>query len=220
MEVLREVRVHTSSRAQADALIAELAKNLPSGWSREQTMEIKYEHIFYPNRIFCFTYDGDDRIPQADIIVGEGSDGRELWLSSVFTPTMEPLGIGQSNDLREKFHRELLVPVADRLGVGVSLTPRDLELGHWMSRPALDKFRRFSAGANKHAGYLLPEDRERWLDFVLTAHRERSSLDGDILRRWLVEIEGWAPEVADQLAAQYAFGGELLSFSESQAAGV
>lgn len=220
MEVLREVRVHTGSHEHADALMAELAKTQSPGWARDRTMESQYEHVVYPQKMFCFSFDGDDRFPKTEIVVCESPDGRELWLSNVFTPTMDPLGIGQSNDLREKFYREFLMPAADRLGVSVSLTSRDRELSYWLTGAALDKFHRFSAAANKHAGYLLPQDRKRWLDFVLTAHRERSSLDGDTLRRWLVEVEGWVPEVADQLAAQYAFGGELISFSESQAAGV
>jgi hypothetical protein len=40
------------------------------------------------------------------------------------------------------------------------------------------------------------------------------------LRRWLIENEGWSPEIADQLAGEYAFGGELLTFSESNRGGL
>lgn len=97
----------------------------------------------------------------------ETYDDRELWLSNVITQTMDTLGVSQPNDLLEKFYRELLKPAADRLGINLSLTSRDRDLSYWLTGKALDKFHRFSAGASKHAGYLLPRDRERWLDFVL-----------------------------------------------------
>jgi hypothetical protein len=72
--------------------------------------------------------------------------------------------------------------------------------------------------ANKHAGFLLTRDQERWLDFIVTTHRAGSRLDASTLRRWLIENEGWSPEIAGQLAGEYAFGGELLTFSESHSA--
>jgi hypothetical protein len=53
-------------------------------------------------------------------------------------------------------------------------------------------------------------------NFVLAAHRERSSLHASTLRRWLIEIEGWAPDVAEQLAIDYEYGRELLVFAEGR----
>ena len=35
------------------------------------------------------------------------------------------------------------------------------------------------------------------------------------LRRWLVEVEDWPPEVAEQLAVEYEYGRELLAFASS-----
>jgi hypothetical protein len=34
------------------------------------------------------------------------------------------------------------------------------------------------------------------------------------LRRWLTEVDGWPPEVAEQLAAEYDYGRELLAFAD------
>ncbi len=72
---------------------------------------------------------------------------------------------------------------------------------------------------NKSTGSSHPLDHQRWMDFILTAHLEGSRLDATSLRRWLIEIEGWSPEVADQLAGQYEFGGRLLNFSDSHRMG-
>jgi hypothetical protein len=83
-----------------------------------------------------------------------------------------------------------------------------------MSAAPAEKLQRFSAAANKGIGSSRSGDREKWNDFVLSAHQERSSLSPATLKRWLIEIEGWSPEVADQLAIEYQSGRELLSYAE------
>jgi hypothetical protein len=38
-------------------------------------------------------------------------------------------------------------------------------------------------------------------------------MDAADLRRWLVEVDGWPPEVANQVAVEYEYGRELLAFA-------
>jgi hypothetical protein len=219
MEVLREMQVQANGREQTDALMGEIEKALLPGWARDRILEEDLRRIISaPRRLFCFTYDGDDRFPRSTICLIEDEPGR-LRLSNIVPRTMGELEIGQSNDLLEEFSRRIIGPCAERMGVRVEVTSRDKDLSHWLTDAAAGKFRKFSGSANKRAGYLLPIDRERWLEFVLTAHRDGSKLDATTLRRWLIEVEGWSPEVADRLAGEYAFGGELLAFSESHRAG-
>jgi hypothetical protein len=169
-------------------------------------------------RLFCFSYEGDERLPSATILLIEDVPGL-LVLPNIAPRAKYRLSIAEFNALLEEFAERFLRPCAESLGVQVDVTSGNRELGHWLSDAAAAKFRRFSERANRRAGYLLPPDRERWLEFILEAHRERSRLDASTLRRWLVEIEDWSPEVADQLAREYAFGEELLTFSESHRAG-
>jgi hypothetical protein len=218
MQVLREMYIQSRELKQIDKFIEELEKALIPGWARDRILEEEVGHNVSPRRLFCFTYGGDDRFPRASICLIEDEPGR-LRLSNIVPRIMYELEVGQSNDLLEEFYRRILEPCAERMGVRVILTERDKDLSHWLTDEAIGRFRRFSVGANKRAGYLLSNDRERWLEFVLTAHRERSKLDAATLRRWLIEIEGWSPEVADRLAGEYAFGSELLTFSERHRAG-
>jgi hypothetical protein len=87
-------------------------------------------------------------------------------------------------------------------------------LEDWMSGATAEKLRQFSETPNKSTGASHPNDRERWNDFVLSAHREQSRLDPSTLQHWLMEAEDWPPEVAEQLAIEYAYGRELLTFAE------
>jgi hypothetical protein len=107
-------------------------------------------------------------------------------------------------------------PAATRTGVAADATDTQADLEHWLSAAAAEKLRRFSSGANRGTGSSHPQDRERWNEFVLSAHQARSILDASTLRRWLVEVDQWPPEVADQLAVEYEYGRELLAFADGQ----
>jgi hypothetical protein len=96
----------------------------------------------------------------------------------------------------------------------IVLTEVQVGLDDWMSPATAEKLRTFSTCANKSTGAAHPSDRERWNAFVLSAYQDGSRMDASALRRWLVEAEGWPAEVADQLALEYAFGRELLTFAE------
>jgi hypothetical protein len=120
------------------------------------------------------------------------------------------------NGILEEFCERLLRPIAERSGLRVELSATQADLRHWLSAGAAERLRRFSALANKSTGASHPSDRERWNDFVVAAHRDGSNLDATTLRRWLIEVEGWPPEVADQLAIEYEYGRELLAFSEGR----
>ena len=94
------------------------------------------------------------------------------------------------------------------------LTEAQADLDHWMAPATAEKLRLFSTCANKATGSAHPRDRERWNDFVLSAHRDGSRMDASTLQRWLIEAEGWPPEVAEQLALEYEYGRELLAFAD------
>jgi hypothetical protein len=83
-----------------------------------------------------------------------------------------------------------------------------------MSHDTAELLRRFSACANKGTGASHPLDRDRWNAFVVAAHHDGSRTDASDLRRWLIEVDGWAPEVADQLTVEYEYGRELLAYAD------
>ena len=167
---------------------------------------------------YSFTHDREDRFASATIYITAREPGL-FFVSNIVPIRKHQLSYGESNALLEEFYERIVRPCAEKLGVRVELTTSKADLSDWLSDEAAEKLRTFSMTANKRAGFLLPRDQERWLDFIVTTHREGRQLDASTLRRWLIENEGWSPEIADQLAGKYAFGGELLTFSESNRAG-
>ena len=53
-------------------------------------------------------------------------------------------------------------------------------------------------------------DKERWFEFLIASYRASKRLDAGQLVRWLVEVDGWSSEVAEELAMDYEFALELL----------
>jgi hypothetical protein len=64
--------------------------------------------------------------------------------------------------------------------------------------------------ANKSTGASHPKDKERWFEFLISAHRTSARLDADLLARWLSEAEGWPEDTAHALAIDYEFALGLL----------
>ena len=51
---------------------------------------------------------------------------------------------------------------------------------------------------------------ERWLEFLLVVFDAPNRPDPGLLERWLIEVEHWPFEVANDLAIEYEFGMALL----------
>jgi hypothetical protein len=191
-------------------------RSLTDGWSRDREIEERLQRLG-PRKAnnYCFTCTKEGQRPAANVFFTEKDPGT-LCVPNIVPSTQHKLSLGQYNALLEEFYRRFVRPAADQSGAAAELTGNQADLDRWLSPPAAEKLVGFSRGANRGTGSSHPSDRERWNDFVLAAHRERSKLDAPTLRRWLIEIEGWAPEVAEQLALEYEYGRELLAFAEGR----
>ena len=82
-----------------------------------------------------------------------------------------------------------------------------------MQESTAQLLRSFSTLANRGTGVSHPSDRKRWNAFLLSAHKTGCTIPPSTLARWLVESEEWAPEIAEQLAMEYAAGLNLLAYA-------
>jgi hypothetical protein len=219
MEVFREMYIRGDSN-QLGTLMDAIGDSLPQGWHRRSGRENDIQaHMVGAKRVYCFVHDQEDDLPPSTILLAEREPG-VLTASNIHPHKKRQLTHEEYNAILQEFCDRMVRPCAEKIGVRIELTASHADLSDWLSDTAAEKLRTFSTLANRRAGFLLPVDYERWLEFLVTANRERSKLDASTLRRWLVEIQGWSPEIAEQLAGEYAFGGELLTFSESRRAGV
>jgi hypothetical protein len=92
----------------------------------------------------------------------------------------------------------------------VVLTSADQTIEDWTDLATASALKCFSSLANKSTGRSHPLDEERWLDFIIAAHRGGRPLDPEQLSRWLIQVERWSDYIAQDLASDYSMGMALL----------
>ncbi len=213
MHVFRELFI----RGEPDRLtatLAEIERVLSDGWFHDKETERQLADLPPAVRSSCFgCFDDGGNRPAATVILTPKKPDM-LYVSNVIPHSRRRLNYDQYNRVLEELYKRFVQPAAAATGVVAELTDTQADLEQWLSSAAAEKLRRFSSCANRGTGASHPQDRERWNDFVVSAHQDRSTLDASTLRRWLVEVENWPPEVADQLAVEYYYGRELLAFAD------
>jgi hypothetical protein len=213
MRVFRDLFVRGEPDRIA-ATIDEIDRSLTGGWFRDWQDERQLAALpGLGGKAICFGCFAEGDRPGATVILTPKGQG-VLYASNVIPHSRRQLDYDQYNRVLGEFFDRFVKPAADKSGVRVELTDTEADLEKWLAPGAAEKLRKFSSCANRGTGSAHPQDRERWNEFVFSAHQEKGGLDASTLRRWLIEVDGWAPEVAEQLALEYAYGRELLAFAD------
>lgn len=213
MEVFRRLIVRADA-VTVGTMVDQIEHGMPSGWTLDREATAKTLR-FRPNPTFCFSCTREGQRHAAELFLSQKDEGT-YHVSNIFPIERHQLSCGEYNTILEDFYKRVFQPYAELAGLDYTLTGAVAGLKDWMTEQTAEKLHQFSFAANTGTGASLTRDRERWNDFVLSAHQEKCDLDASTLQRWLTEVEGWAPEVADLLAMEYEYGRELLAFAESR----
>lgn len=207
MKVFRDL----SFRGRADALgrlVERMDERATGEWRRDREKEQQLKGA--PGPMFCFRCSASRDRPAASLWLAD-TDGQELYVPNIVPDELRQLSRDQYNQILQAFHDEIALPAAEGLDLKVTFTSEVATLDRWLSPEAIAKLRAFSQLANRTTGSSHPNDRDRWYDFIFTAHRQGSKLPMDMLRRWLEEEEQWHEEGASDLARQYETAREILT---------
>lgn len=151
----------------------------------------------------------------------EDNPGVSLWMfeetdrrykvSNIVPLKHGDLGITGYNDALKDFVRAVVSPAAEECHLEYDLSSGVKSIDDWADQDTAKALKRFSALANKSTGRSHPMDGDRWLAFLLLAHRKNSQLNSEQLLRWLVEVERWPSEIANELTLEYELSRSLLS---------
>jgi hypothetical protein len=194
-----------SLAALGDSLEGVLPKDR---WVRERDKEKQWPTSSATGIGFVFARKADT-LPAARVFVLVSENTGSI--SNVVPNEQGKLSFDQYNGILADFLEQGLNLVAPKLGVTVNATKPDRPITDWLSQAAADKLHGFSVLANKSTGASHPLDNARWLDFLVQAYRDNSTLEAGILRRWLIEIEHWPEDQAGELASEYDFSRDLLN---------
>lgn len=210
LETFQELEVHGDASKVAEAVDA-IERNMPVGWCRNRSVEA-HTRVKPGDLIRCFSSEDNGALPDAHVLLAMINDGL-LQVSNIVPASTYQLSFKEYNAILTDFFNRLLQPVAERFGLDCHLTGPEAKLEDWMPKETAELLKRFSTLANRGTGASHPDDRERWNAFALSAQRTGTRIDPSSLRRWLVEVEDWPPELAEQLALEYEYGRELLSYA-------
>lgn len=150
----------------------------------------------------------------------EGLPGVTLWMfedgegykvSNVVPINQGQLDVSGYNAALVDFASTVVSPIIKSSGIELVLTSADQTIEDWTDPATASALKRFSSLANKSTGRSHPLDEERWLDFIIAAHRGGRPLDSEQLSSWLIEVEQWSDEIAHELASDYSMGMDLLN---------
>ena len=213
MKVFRDLFL----RGDPERLLAtmdEVERLLSDGWSRDAEAERTLRAMALRGGLtYCFACERREHRPAAAVFLTQKEEGL-FYVPNVVPRDRRELSHDEYNGLVAEFCDRFVRPAADRTGVHVELTDTQADLSRWLSPAAAQKLLAFSRAANRSTGSSHPSDQDRWMDFIVAAHRDGSRLDAHTLRRWLTVVDSWPPEVAQRLALEYEFGKEVLAFSE------
>ena len=173
---------------------ADLARSFPADASTEAIV---------------FERAADQRIRAARLFLFGRTHGYELG-NIVPCDGGPGLGVGGYNDLLNDFMARIAEPATRDTAFVPRTTKRHQTITDWTSSAAASALHLFSTAANKATAASHPADAERWRSFLIADHRAGGTWSHSHFERWLVEVEHWPTEEAQELALLRDHALELL----------
>jgi hypothetical protein len=213
MQIFRELTIDGPPNALL-SLVEAMSRRSTVGWRRDEEAEERLRDS--SGQYFAFDTElADGRV--VTLWLYQRRNAQRVSVANVAPREPGEITRRQYNELVEHFHNKVLLPASAGLDVKIQMTTDTMELEDFLSPATAKRLIGFSRTANKWG--LHPLDRERWYDFLIAAHRERTKLDATTLREWLTDEEGWPEETARELAIEFESGRDLLQRYDPQPVG-
>ena len=203
-------------RDRFSRVVTLVTDQITGDWSRDVEAEERLRSDAPPpQRLYVFRRGSSAQLPAASLFLTQHDNALEV--TNIVPQSTSPgsLTRDEYNRILDEFAARIAGPAAS-LGLELDVTPDRRAITDWMSAATAQRLRLFSGTANKGSGIGHPHDFGRWADFVIAAHRERSSLDSHTLQRWLIEEEDWPDGIAIRLAVDYEYARDLLKAYDTQ----
>ncbi|UAY91386.1 hypothetical protein KSL88_18105 [Pectobacterium polaris] len=137
--------------------------------------------------------------------------GNQYKVTNIVPRNSGELGIRKYNIIINDFLNKILMPMNKEGFLDFNISAQLKTIDSFLDESAADALMKFSRLANKSTKASHPLDQERWLDFLIKAHRSAIKPDASEFMRWLCEICEWPDETASDLAIEYEFSLSLLN---------
>ena len=210
IEVMQDLHLHCS-QDQETYFRGALDRQSTPPWrhATEKEKELAETSSNIPQYLM-FERTREDDLAAAAVALCKSSDGYRVV--NIIPLEVHQLGVTAYNDLLNDFIDRVVVPASNEFQFDFRYTERRQTLTDWISEDAATALHKFSLAANKSTGAGHPSDRQRWFEFLSAVYKNHTKLDTELLGRWLVEVEDWPPEMADDLVDKYQYSMDFLRF--------
>jgi hypothetical protein len=209
MKVFRDLYLNLSI-ARTDDFFNEVEQSLAVDWSRDHETEERTAREFR-DKYYYFACNKTEELETALVAFARKND-KIAYIANIVPREFGKLSKDQYNKILLDFYERCLKPICEKHSIPVEITTDNQSMADWVSDGTHKKLKLFSNAANKSTGTAHPLDQERWFSFVVSVIRNNDKLDPSQLERWLVEEEGWHPDIASELAIEYEQGISLLKY--------
>ncbi|MDR5776849.1 MULTISPECIES: hypothetical protein [unclassified Caballeronia] len=163
-------------------------------------------------RMLAFTRAASKDIAAATVTLFP--DGASSYkVSNIVPRERSSLSEGEYNAVLLDLVTEVVEKAKQSNGITFELSTGQQGPLDWTTQEAANALLTFSLGANKSSAASHQLDRERWMAFIVAAHRsEHEHFYPSYLARWLTKAEHWPEDVAERLATDYESSLELLAY--------
>lgn len=194
--------------SRRDVFVAEVERRREPPWHRAAQHDKGEQPLGMEWRVFERT--ADESIPGALLFLWQNDRG-DLRVSNIVPTQGHSLGKHNYNAIASEFFEHLARPAADALNLKSTLTSDWVDVADELGP---DLFQALLAAALFKPG-THPNDRERWMRFVVGAFRSGLDVNIEHLQRWL-DADGFDSERVYELTAEFEFGLQLLRFERGQ----
>ena len=211
MKVPRNIMIRLNG-FNIETLMDLFAQKSATDWKITAGLE---KYLAVPDRnLFCSKCGNDNDLSGAKLSLYL-TDPHTLCVQNVIAYENNQSSCYRCNRILEGFFEKVVRPSIQGLDLAAELTREEISLRDVAGPELAALLSKFSKLANKATGSCHPCDRKTWCDFILAAHSNGTPINTDLLINTLEE-EGWPPESAQMLGAEFEFGMTLLCYSEDR----
>lgn len=218
MKVFRDLKIEGSPDKLQQVLqqvIEAIANNLDDGWRRDEEAEAKINSVpKFDSKLYCFSCSESEKRRESNLWLSHALEENRLSVSNILPQKIRELSYDEYNYILEEFSDRFLIPATKNLEVEVTLTEAEIDLKKFIKPETVELLHRFSEEGDRFEKRYIPLNKKDWYIFIVEAHKNRASLNAEILERWLKEEEGWSEDIASNLVEEYQFARTILDYYE------
>lgn len=197
--------------SELESLLVEIRDNLPEKWVYKETYTRNYTAHYgeFETKIICVE---SPKINHIQGLIWLRIYKGDLTVINIVPIKPGNLEYAEYNTILDAFYKECILPHAVKKSVKIEYHDAGIDVISLAGSETFIAMNNWEALCNNSTGNTHPSDFERWVEFVVIAHKNNSKLTAEIFGRWLTEEKGWNGEmdITLRLILEYEYSRKLL----------